>query len=143
MKPQELITKMTNRLNALVTTLKKLEKYFTKKEVNNKILRIILKKDWKSQVNSIEEAQDLTTLDSKLLGFEFIKEFYESDNDFSNMFITCANGAVSNNFYVFEGFLFKKNRLCIPNCSLRAVLVKEAHGGSLMGILGCKRLMIF
>ena len=29
----------------------------------------------------------LTTLDSKLLGFEFIKELYESDNDFGNMFL--------------------------------------------------------
>ena len=83
----------------------------------------------------------LTTLDSKLLGFEFIKELYESDNDFSNMFITCTSGAISNDFYVFEGFFFKKNRLCIPNCSLRAVLVREAHGGSLMGHF--KRLMIF
>ena len=81
----------------------------------------------------------LTTLDSKFLGFEFIKELYESDNDFSNMFITCANGAVSNDFYVFEGFLFKKNCLCIPNCSLRAVLVREAHGGGLMGHFGVQK----
>ena len=36
---------MTNRLNALLTTLKKLEKYFSKEEVNNKILRILPKKD--------------------------------------------------------------------------------------------------
>ncbi|XP_048228809.1 uncharacterized protein LOC125369769 [Ricinus communis] len=81
----------------------------------------------------------LTTLDSKLLGFEFIKELYVSDNDFSGMFTTCANGAVSADFYVFEGFLFKKNRLCIPNCSLRAVLVREAHGGGLMGHFGVQK----
>ena len=56
MKPQESITEMTNRLNALVTTLKKLGKYFTKEEVNNKILRILPKKDWEYQVTSIEEA---------------------------------------------------------------------------------------
>ena len=43
MKPQESITEMTNRLNALLTTLKKFEKYFFKEEVNNKILRILLK----------------------------------------------------------------------------------------------------
>ena len=81
----------------------------------------------------------LTTLDFKLLDFEFIKELYESDNDFSNMFITCANGAVFNDFYVFEGFFFKKNRLCIPNYSLQAVLVREAHGGSLMGHFGVQK----
>ena len=37
MKPHKTITEMTNRLNALVTTLRKLGKIFTKEEVNNKI----------------------------------------------------------------------------------------------------------
>ena len=44
-KSHESITKMTNGLNALLTTLKKLEKYFSKEEVNNKILRILPEKD--------------------------------------------------------------------------------------------------
>ena len=56
MKPQESITEMTNCLDAHVTTLKKLDKYFTKEEVNNKILRILPKQDWESRVTSIEEA---------------------------------------------------------------------------------------
>ena len=58
---------MTNRLNALVTTLKKLGKIFTKEEVNNKILKVLPKKDWESRVTSIEEAQDLTTLPTNVL----------------------------------------------------------------------------
>ena len=45
MKPHESITEMTNHLNALLTTLKKLEKHFSKEEVNNKILRILPKKN--------------------------------------------------------------------------------------------------
>ena len=45
MKPHEIIIEMTNRLNALVTTLRKLGKPFTKEKVNNKILRILPKKD--------------------------------------------------------------------------------------------------
>ena len=56
MKPQESIAEMTNRLNSLLTTLKKLGKHFSKEEVNNKILRILPKKDWESRVTSIEEA---------------------------------------------------------------------------------------
>ena len=67
MKPNETITDMTNRLNALVTTLRKLGKPFTKEEVNNKILRILPKKDWESRVISIEEAQDLTNLPTNVL----------------------------------------------------------------------------
>ena len=68
-KPHESITDMTNYLNALLTTLKKLGKYFSKKEVNNKILRILPKKNWESQVTLIKEAQDLATLSTdELIG---------------------------------------------------------------------------
>ena len=66
-KPHETITDMTNHLNALVTTLRKLGKLFTKEEVNNKILRILPKKDWESRVTSIEEAQDLANLPTDVL----------------------------------------------------------------------------
>ena len=59
MKPHKSITEMINHLNALLTTLKKLKKYFSNEEVNNKILKILPKKDWESRVTSIEEAQDL------------------------------------------------------------------------------------
>ena len=67
MKPYESITEMTNHFNALLTTLKNLGKHFSKEEVNNKILRILTKKDWESRVTSIEEAQDLTTLSIDVL----------------------------------------------------------------------------
>ena len=67
MKPHESIMEMAKYLNALLITLKKLEKYFFKKEVNNEILRILLKKNWKSWVTSIEEAQNLSTLSTDVL----------------------------------------------------------------------------
>ena len=67
MKPHEIITEMINYLNALVTTLRKLSKPFTKEEVNNKILRILPKKDWESRVTLIKEAQDLATLPTGVL----------------------------------------------------------------------------
>ena len=67
MKPQESTIKMTNHLNALVTTLNKLSKYFTKEEVNNKILRIRPNKDWESWITSIKEAQNLSTLSTDML----------------------------------------------------------------------------
>ena len=55
-KPHETIIEITNRLNALVTILQKLGRPFTKEEVNNKILRILPKKDQESRVTSIEKA---------------------------------------------------------------------------------------
>ena len=45
MKPHESITEMTNCLNALLITLEKLRKHFSKEKVHNKILRILPKKD--------------------------------------------------------------------------------------------------
>ena len=67
MKPNKTITDMTNRFNALVTTLRKLGRPFSKEEANNKILRILPKKDWESKVTSIEEAQDLANLQTDVL----------------------------------------------------------------------------
>jgi hypothetical protein len=36
-------------------------------------------------------------------------------------------------FFRHDGFLFKENKLCVPNCFMRELLVREAHGGGLMG----------
>ena len=83
----------------------------------------------------------LNFLSAKLLGFEFIKELYSNDDDFGAIYISCDNGAVSGDFYLFDGFLFKRNRLCIPKCSMRELLVKEAHGGGLMGHFGIKKTL--
>ncbi|KAE8732292.1 Major pollen allergen Ole e 10 [Hibiscus syriacus] len=49
----------------------------------------------------------------------------------------CEKGAYEK-FYRHEGYLFKEGRLCIPQRSLREVLVREAHEGGLMGHFGPK-----
>ena len=75
----------------------------------------------------------LSTLSSKLMGFEFLKEMYENDDDFDNLFSKGVNGTTINIFYVFCGLLFKKDKLSITKGSYRELLVQEAHGGSLVG----------
>ena len=84
----------------------------------------------------------LTHLDSKIMGFEFIKELYESNNVFANVFAACEKSSF-NKFFRYEGFLFKENKLCIPSCSLRELLTREVHSGGLMGILGFQKLWMF
>jgi hypothetical protein len=37
---------------------------------------------------------------------------------------------------VHNGFLFRTNKLCIPNSSFRLLLLQEAHAGGLMGHFG-------
>lgn len=39
-----------------------------------------------------------------------------------------------------DGFLFRANKLCVPNCSIRLLLLQEAHACGLMGHLGYKKI---
>jgi len=77
----------------------------------------------------------ITTLNAKLLGFEHIKSLYVDDDDFGLIWSACEHGAF-NKFFRHEGFLFKGNKLCIPKCSMRELLVLESHCGGLMGHFG-------
>ncbi|PON41317.1 Ribonuclease H-like domain containing protein, partial [Parasponia andersonii] len=40
-----------------------------------------------------------------------------------------------------EDFLFRENKLCIPNCSIRDLLVRESHRGGLMGYFGVAKTL--
>ncbi|PKI40336.1 hypothetical protein CRG98_039265 [Punica granatum] len=87
----------------------------------------------------------LSTLDAKLLGFEHIKNLYADDHefceeyraysDFGAIYSACEKGAFGK-FYKHDEFLFKENKLCIPNSSMRELLMLESHGGGLMGHFG-------
>ena len=78
----------------------------------------------------------LTTLDSKVLGFIYIKELYVDDSDFGDIYKHCMEKGSLDKFYLFDGFLFKVDKVCIPKCSLRLLLVEESHKGGLMGHFG-------
>ena len=80
----------------------------------------------------------VTSLDAKLIGFEYVKELYEHDSDFAQIFVACEKGAF-NNFHRVDGYLSKENKLCVPQSSMRELLVREAHGGGLMGHFGVNR----
>uniref|UniRef100_A0A2N9IIC5 Reverse transcriptase n=1 Tax=Fagus sylvatica TaxID=28930 RepID=A0A2N9IIC5_FAGSY len=77
----------------------------------------------------------LSTMEVQVLGFEVLKELYKNDPDFGNVWESCSTGSF-NHFLVQEGFLFKNNRLCIPQCSLRRAIIQEVHGGGLAGHFG-------
>ncbi|OMO57573.1 Integrase, catalytic core [Corchorus capsularis] len=74
----------------------------------------------------------LSMVDSKFLGFEFIKELYASDAYFGEIFKACEK-FLFGKYYKHNGFLFKESRVCEPTCSLCFVLVRELHEGGLMG----------
>jgi hypothetical protein len=82
----------------------------------------------------------LTSLQTKLLGFEMIKSLYANDSDFGHVWESCSTHAFGD-YYMHDGYLFKKNKLCVPMCSLREMLVRESHGGGLMGHFGVKKTL--
>ena len=82
----------------------------------------------------------ISTLNAKLLGFELIKDLYPSDPDFANVYGACEKMAFGK-FYRHEGYLFRENRMCVPISSLRELLVREAHGGGLMGHFGVRKTL--
>ena len=47
--------------------MRKLGKYYSKEDVNTKILRVLTKKDWESKVTSIEESHDLSKILTDIL----------------------------------------------------------------------------
>ncbi|RDX75671.1 hypothetical protein CR513_44425, partial [Mucuna pruriens] len=73
----------------------------------------------------------LAMLETKLLGFEHLKDLYMDDDDFKEAYESCAN-STNGGFFRHEGFLFKDKRLCVPRSSIRELLVKEAHKGGPM-----------
>ncbi|XP_071905719.1 uncharacterized protein [Coffea arabica] len=73
----------------------------------------------------------LTALDTKLLGFELMKELYKDDVDFLNVYVNCRKSDFEK-FYVHNGFLFYLTKLCITRGSIRDLLVRESHSGGLM-----------
>ena len=44
-------------------------------------------------------------------------------------------------FYRLDGYLFRENILCVPNSSIHELLVREAHGGGLMGHFGVRKTL--
>nr|KYP64491.1 Transposon Ty3-G Gag-Pol polyprotein [Cajanus cajan] len=83
----------------------------------------------------------LNILGSQILGFDDIKELYEKDPDFANFYLLCIQKPYQG-YYISEGFLFKENKLCIPQGSIRKLLVKESHEGGLMGHFGIEKTLL-
>ncbi|PRQ47216.1 putative nucleotidyltransferase, Ribonuclease H [Rosa chinensis] len=77
----------------------------------------------------------LNTMQVKVSGFEILKEQYSEDPFFKQIWTKCSKGPVGS-YLLQEGYLFKGNRLCIPEGSLRENIITETHAGGLAGHFG-------
>jgi hypothetical protein len=70
---------------------------------------------------------------------ETIKEQYLHAAEFKDGLQNCRDGRAWNKFILNDGFVFRANKLCIPDGSVHILLLQEAHGGGLMGYFGVKK----
>ncbi|PKI79014.1 hypothetical protein CRG98_000587 [Punica granatum] len=64
--------------------------------------------------------------------FDCLRDLLETDSYFSNV-LGKVRAREKSEFLLHDGFLFKGNQLCIPNCSLRLQIIKELHGEEHVG----------
>ena len=81
----------------------------------------------------------LNQLEVKVLGLENLKEMYNDDPKFSEPYNHCKDGKGWEKYHIHDGFLFRANKLCVPNSSVRLLLLQESHGGGLTGHFGKKK----
>ena len=77
-----------------------------------------------------------TKLELDIVGFEHIQDLYAHDPYFALPFANCQHHKTWNTYYMKDGYLMRANKLCIPESSLRLLLLQESHGGGLMGHFG-------
>ena len=77
----------------------------------------------------------LNQLEVKVLGLESLKDLYNNDAEFSEPYNHCKDGKGWEKYHIHDGFLFRANKLCVPNSSVRLLLL-ESHGDGLTGHFG-------
>ncbi|XP_023640434.1 uncharacterized protein LOC111831116 [Capsella rubella] len=82
----------------------------------------------------------ITTMDATILGFEGLKDQYANDPEFGECYREHGK-ANFDRFFIHDGFLFREHRLCVPDGSIRELLLREAHGGGLTGHFGVAKTL--
>ena len=74
-------------------------------------------------------------LGTEIIGFERLKDDYESCLDFVEIFKTLADGLFCNqdDYFLQNGLLLYANKLCIPQTSVRDFIIWEVHACELLG----------
>ena len=84
----------------------------------------------------------LTHLDVKIPGLEVLCDLYATDHDFAEPYRLCVIGKAWEKYHIHDGFLFRANKLCVPESSVRLLLLQESHSGGLMGHFGREKTLL-
>ena len=80
----------------------------------------------------------LSVMSVKVTRFERLKDDYKSCPYFRELYTSLSNTAqpILDDYTLQDGYLFKANKLCIPQSSVRDFLVWEIRAGGLAGHFG-------
>lgn len=79
----------------------------------------------------------LSMVDAKIWGFQQLKECYKDDPGVAGEFEKQTKDYVEQDDYLFKG-----NKLCVPNGGVRELLVREVHSGGLTGHFGEQKTLV-
>ncbi|VFQ71665.1 unnamed protein product [Cuscuta campestris] len=88
----------------------------------------------KHQAGSVNRVADalsrrsllLTSMSNRVTGFDVFADMYKDDPSFGKIFMEVISGQRCD-FIVHNGYLFRGQQLCIPDCSLRQQIISELH----------------
>lgn len=78
----------------------------------------------------------LPPLMEQIVELDCLRELYEEDDDFGEIWSKCVAKQAMGKHYINEGFLLKGYQLCIPHSPVREKLIIDLHAGGLGGCLG-------
>jgi hypothetical protein len=78
----------------------------------------------------------LNQLEVRVPGLENMKYLYAADPIFAEPYLKCREGKGWDKYHLHDGFLFRANKLCVPDSSARLLLLQGSHMGGLMGHFG-------
>ena len=80
----------------------------------------------------------LSVMSVKVTGFKQLNDDYESRPNFGELYTSLSNAPrpILDDYTLQEGYLFKANKLCISQSSVRDFLVWEIRAGGLTGHFG-------
>jgi hypothetical protein len=77
----------------------------------------------------------LNQLEVKVLGLENLKEMYNDDLEFLKPYNHCKDGKGWEKYHIHDEFLFRANKLCVSNSSVRLLLLQEPRGNGPFRVL--------
>ena len=84
----------------------------------------------------LERVFFLNQLEVKVPILESIKKLYATNIGFAEPYLKCQEGKGWDKYHLHDGFLFRANKFCVLDSSIRLLLLQESHMGGLMGHFG-------